>query len=144
MISIEWKALPHLAESLKKILKKKKANEQRLHPRAKSRNLIRSEVANSSGYSQNLSNLVDLSESGLRFAARDKMKVGTVLKMMINLVEKKAQVPVVGVVVWVRQIRRGNPGYYIGVSFVQISEEHRHLMHELVETYRQRPVSRKA
>ena len=132
MLSLQWSEIPKLAVRL---LGKKDHSNKRSVPRARTRNLVKSQPTDYSS-SQHLSNLVDISAAGLRFVARTKLKTGTHLQLVINLAEKNIQVPLVGQVVWTRSIEGHASGYYVGISIVQINEEDRRHLQEIVENYR--------
>jgi Tfp pilus assembly protein PilZ len=79
-----------------------------------------------------ITNIVNLSESGLQISVRSKIKIGTEIRMVINLVERNQDIPVVGKVMWIKGVRGKGTAYRVGVKFDQISAEHRSLLRSLV------------
>ncbi len=108
---IRWTALKSLKDRLL-------GKNRRIAPRARSRNLVKHQLE---GNPEFLSNLVDLSETGLQFSFRYKMKVGTVLTMTLNLAEDNENIPVLGRVVWVKPFEGRSSGFRVGVTFLDIS-----------------------
>ena len=79
-----------------------------------------------------ITNLLDLSEGGMQFSVRSKMRLGTLLNVIINLVEKNEDVPVLAKVRWVKPIPSRARAYRIGASFEKILSEHRLMLQSTI------------
>ena len=110
---IRWTALKNLKDKLL-------GRNRRHAARTRSRNLVKHKLAEPSN-PEFLSNLVDLSESGLQFSFRYKMKIGTVMNMTLNLAEDNENIPVLGKVAWVKPFDGRSSGFRVGVTFLDIS-----------------------
>lgn len=108
-----------------------RTKQERSYPRAENRNLVRYELEEA-GIAPLISNLVDISEGGLQLSMKKKIRIGTLLNMVINLVEKNQDVPVVGKVVWTRPIPGYQGGYRVGVAFEEINPDHQETLREIV------------
>ncbi len=124
MLLVKW--LNYI--DFKNIFREKK---KRTHARAEYRNLVRYE-GDDPEVPALISNLVDISEGGLQLSMTKKLRVGTLLKMVINLVEKNQDVPVVAKVVWTRAIPGYRGGYRVGVAFQEINRDHQETLREIV------------
>lgn len=103
----------------------------RAYRRAGYRNLVRySDGKNAPA--DLISNLVDISEGGLQLSMTRKIKLGTLLNMIINVVERNQDVPVLGKVVWVKSIPGYRGGYRVGVVFEEITPNDREIFREIV------------
>ena len=98
--------------------------------RAKSLDLVKT-IPQGGGQGQ-LSNLINLSETGLQFFSKQKVEPDTILQIMVNLSEKKAELVVKGKVVWTRPSKTGVKGFYTGVCFVDVDDKTKSLIHEFV------------
>lgn len=125
MLVIRWANLVTLAG---KLMKKRGA---RKHPRVRSYNLLRyydpfAEIP------ELLTNIVNLSESGIQITVTSKLKIGQQIQMVINLVERNEDIPVVGKVVWIKGTRGQTVAYRVGISFDEIQPVHRSLLRSIV------------
>jgi hypothetical protein len=77
-----------------------------------------------------ISNLQDISSTGLRFNTHEPIQISAKIRMILNIAEKGRQIPVLGEVVWSCSIGEG--AYQSGVHFLEISEEDRAALRELV------------
>lgn len=135
MPAIQWKVLPKglfLAGLLAP--KPKTLTNKRAFPRAHSRNLVKCTKAEES--MDHISNLIDISETGMRFSSSTKPRTGSVIQMLVNLAEESRQVTVLGQVAWVRAIPGSSKGFHVGVSFLQMSHEDRELVAQFVKNKR--------
>lgn len=107
------------------------AKKPRAYMRAEYRNLVRYQPSNENE-PHLISNLVDISEGGLQLSMTRKIKTGTLLNMIINLVEKNQDVPVLGKVVWVKPIPGYRGGYRVGVVFEEITQHDKAVLRDLV------------
>lgn len=85
------------------------------------------------------SQTIDISDTGLAFFSMDEYKIETILKIQITLRPVFYEIPAFGKVVYV--VRQNN-GYRIGVEFIKIlkSDKHaltRHIFHRQSEEIRQ-------
>ena len=135
MLAIQWKVLPK-SLTLAGLLapKPKTLTNKRAFPRAHSRNLVKCTKADEN--MDHLSNLIDLSETGMRFSSSSKPRIGSVIQMLINLAEESRQVTVLGQVAWVKAIAGSSKGFHVGVSFLQMSHEDRELVSQFVKNKR--------
>ena len=108
-----------------------RTRKNRSHHRAENRNLIRYGYKDA-GADPLISNLVDISEGGLQLSMNTKIRVGTILNMVINLVEKNQDLPVVGKVVWARPIPGYRGGYRVGVAFQEVNPDYLETLRDLV------------
>lgn len=125
MLLLKWMNLITFAK------RKAGAKKPRAYTRTEYRNLVRFQT-NDEASPHLLSNLVDISEGGLQLSMRRKIKVGTLLNMIINLVEKNQDVPVLGKVVWVKPIPGYKGGYRVGVFFQEITPHDKAVLRDLV------------
>ncbi len=125
---IRWSAIVSLKDRLL-------GKNRRAAPRTHSRNLVKHQPRDFSS-SEFISNLVDLSETGVQFSFRFKMKTGTILNMVLNLAEEGRDMPILGRVVWVRPFEGRSSGYRVGVSFLDISEEDRESLRRIVRRHK--------
>ncbi len=126
MLEIRWTSITDLAG---KIVRKPK---DRAHSRFRTQNLVRYFDPYAKLPASGLSNLVNLSEGGLQFSCRAKPKVGAKIQMVINLMERQHEIPVVGRIVWVKSVPGRGTAYRVGVRFEEIDSAHRHLLRSLV------------
>ena len=108
MLSIRW-------QDLSKWEKNIAGRNRRSSPRVKTRGLVKHQREDS--VNKHISNLLDLSEGGLQFFYRKKVKAGSILKMTLYIDENTKNIPVVAKVAWVKFLH-GN--YRIGVTFLEI------------------------
>lgn len=125
MLLLKWMNLITFAK------RKPAAKKPRAYMRTEYRNLVRYQADNETT-PHLLSNLVDISEGGLQLSMTRKVKVGTLLNMIINLVEKNQDVPVLGKVVWVKPIPGYRGGYRVGVVFEEITPHDKAVLRDLV------------
>lgn len=123
MLVIRWANIIDFAGAF---IGKKKT---RAHSRVESRNLVR--FTTPGQFPELITNLVNFSEGGLQFSVKSRIKPGTLLKMVINLVERDMDVPVVAKVCWVKAIMGKGEAYRVGVSFQEILPEHQSILRSL-------------
>ena len=70
---------------------------------------------------ENLCNLLDLSETGLRFVSKIPLKANTLFSITMNLAEKGRQIPLTGRIMWCRKMK--NELWYAGVLFEEMNRE---------------------
>ena len=104
---------------------------QRNAPRLQSRNLVRF-LRSDDMPQETMSNLLDLSATGLRFACNHKLSIGMILNLVINLPERKHQIPALGRVVWCRKGDGRVPVYLIGITYVDMNDTDRRSLESYV------------
>ena len=80
-----------------------------------------------------LTNVTNISETGLRFSSASGIKPESVLNLVINFPEMEKQVPVVARVAWQGQVRGHGLAYRIGGEFLNIALENRQLIRDFVK-----------
>lgn len=135
---IQWMELPRVfnastAEFLEKYSTAPEPEPltKRRHPRLKAKNLMKyGEHPEPKDW--HTSNLLDLSEGGLKFVSDTRLVLGSILEIVILMDAKNKQVPAIGKVAWVRNRERRN--FYIGVSLTEIKQEDRELIRKLISS----------
>ena len=118
-----------------KNFEKAQKDQRRKSLRAKSSNLIKSTTYTGNAKEQ-ISNLIDISEGGLQFFSKERIEPDTVLKITVNMAEKKKQVPIITKVMWTRPEKKGQgTGYEVGVSFLEIDPKDRDLINDFVKQH---------
>lgn len=115
-----------------KSFQKGKISQKRKHPRAKSLNLMRSTTYTGNAKEQ-VSNLLDISQEGLQFFSKGQIEPGTVLKITVNMAEKKKQIPIIAKVMWMRPAKEKGAGYQVGVSFLEMDSKDRDLIGDFMK-----------
>ncbi len=127
MLVIRWAGLMKFKDRI--LQRKRKMN--RAYQRISSFNLLKY-YDPSARSPELLTNIVDLSEGGLQFTARQKLATGSMIQMVINLIERNQDIPILGRVVWIRPLDIRYKVYRVGVLFEEIRPEHRGLLRSLV------------
>jgi Tfp pilus assembly protein PilZ len=81
----------------------------------------------------NISNLIDISETGAQVTSPKPMRKNKIVHLKINLAEKNRQIEVTGKVVWIRTGSGKSPLYRVGVVFVEINKEAWQTLHDYIE-----------
>lgn len=113
-------------------------DEKRVAPRTYCRFLVRY-MGEGFPSGDKLSNLMDVSESGVKFCSKHKFKKKTVLRLTINFPELRRDINVLAQVVWSRMIlskHDSRPGYQIGATFIGIQPEDRSILDRYVKKSR--------
>lgn len=108
---------------------------KRKHPRQRSFNLVKlTDLGNSTALvpTNNLANILNISEGGLRFTSPHLLPLESSLKLTINLGEANRQIEVKGDVVWVHKMK-GQRRYHYGIRFTDISDGDRKLIRRVVK-----------
>jgi Tfp pilus assembly protein PilZ len=90
-----------------------KIQNRRAYPRAPASHLIR--VTSCDRLSNELCNLVDISEGGLKFIAHHKPQPGSRMQVQVNLSEANKNIFLTGRVVWAKPSSAYS--YHVGVEF---------------------------
>jgi len=130
VMSMVTKALLRLLTGGKKREHDAKAS-QRRYPRLRAFNLIKFTLADGTQI-ESISNIVDISENGLKFTCYEHLQEGSSLKMMIAIPEKNREIALDARLVWVKKMKDVKGVYVAGVSFSHISDENRELIRNLV------------
>ncbi|MBN1687817.1 MAG: PilZ domain-containing protein [Candidatus Omnitrophica bacterium] len=93
--------------------------ERRISPRVQCYDLLRW-IPDGQHMNHRLSNLQDLSETGLRFQAAEPIYPNTILKLTLNLAKENRQIPILAKVVWSRQRKQKKGFCHVGVFFLNI------------------------
>jgi hypothetical protein len=131
---IQWMELPRTfnistAEFLEKYSSPEKSIKKRRYPRVKAKNLMKyGEYPEPTDW--HTSNLLDLSEAGIKFVSDSRLGVGSMLEILILAGADNRQIPAIGKVAWIRS--RESQNYYVGVSLVELKQEDRDLIRTLV------------
>ncbi|HTL47288.1 MAG TPA: PilZ domain-containing protein [Verrucomicrobiae bacterium] len=104
----------------------------RKHPRLKAFNLIKFTLSDGTQY-ESLSNVVNISESGLQFTCYEHLLPDQMIRMLISIPHANKEVPVKGKLVWVRKDKMRRGVYLAGVQYLDISDENRELIREMVQ-----------
>ncbi len=87
--------------------------ERRHHTRKKTHNLLSLDAQKSE-----LLNLINISETGIQFHSREKIKKNKILRLVINLAEINSEISVIGRVVW---CKRSPKLYRVGIHFLELN-----------------------
>jgi len=112
---------------------KVKATGKRQHPRLRAFNLIKFTLSDGTHY-ESISNVVDISESGLKFTCYEPLPVGANLKMIVAVPERNKEVGLEARVVWIRKTKNVRGVYLAGVSFLRVSEESKDLIRGMLQS----------
>lgn len=108
------------------------ASQKRKHPRRKAFNLIKFTTSDGTKY-ESLSNIVNISETGLRFTCYESLQPNSILHMRIHIPKTDKEVGLVAKLVWIRKMKRARGVYVAGVNFVEITDHDRHTIRKMVE-----------
>ena len=98
-----------------KISKKARSKEQRKDARINDYLDVSLQVANE--IFQTICRSKDISEGGMRLRLHQEFKVGTFLKIWIDLQESSSPILVIGRVAWLKEISEEGFSYEIGIEF---------------------------
>src|SRR3989338_8904307 len=131
---IHWIELPKAANVSAEFLEKHAAPKpemtKRRYPRLKTKNLMKyGNYPEPSDW--HISNLLDLSEAGLKFVSDTRLGVGRMLEIKVLVDSTNRQIPATGKVAWMRSRERGT--YYVGVSLIELKQEDRDLIRQLIQ-----------
>lgn len=105
--------------------KEKKMKELRRYPRRETRDLVVIELPE-----EELHNLVDISEGGMKFCCPYRPYPGKIFTCRINLAERRSEITVLVKVIWSKIVREKD--YHVGTCFLSIKDEARNLIREFV------------
>lgn len=105
---------------------------QRKHPRLRAFNLIKFTLADGTHY-ESISNIVDISENGLKFTCYERLEPGDALKMLVAIPSRSKEVPIDAKLVWIRRMKNIRGVYLAGVVFHKIAETDREIIRDMVE-----------
>jgi hypothetical protein len=109
-------------------------DEKRSHQRTGCRFLVRY-FGEGLQHGHKLTNLMDVSESGVQFSSKHKFKKKSVLQLTINFPEMRRDINVMARVVWTRGLvskHHSNSGHRIGATFINILPEDRQVLSRYV------------
>ena len=103
--------------------------ERRRAPRVKCYDLVKW-IPEGELMNHRISNLHDISISGLRFGSRERIRPETILRMILNIAETGKRISVLAQVVWSRAL--GPSAHQAGAFFVRISNKDRAVLAALI------------
>lgn len=110
----------------------KKAWAQREHPRLRSYSLIKFNLEDGTPF-QSISNIVNISESGLQFTCYEKLEINRHIHMLIHVPFTDKEIPIEARLVWSRRSKTQRGVYVMGVKFEKISDKGREMIRGMVE-----------
>lgn len=113
-------------------ISKSKAWSQREHPRLKSYSLIKFNLEDGTPF-QSISNIVNISESGLQFTCYEKLEINRQIHMLVHIPHTDKEIPIEARLVWSRKSRTQRGVYVMGVEFKKISDTGRELIRGMVD-----------
>jgi len=129
-----------MAKSILDILfgkpKKKKDLGDRAHPRLKAFNLIKFTLSDGTHY-ESISNIINISETGLQFTTYEQLAPGQPLRMLISIPHANKEVPIKANLVWIRKDKVRKGIFLAGVRFEKIEDSHRELIREMIQARKQ-------
>lgn len=97
-------------------------SKSRRAPRAKAMNLIKISLGDGSSF-QSISNIINISETGLQFTCYEKVQPDQEIKMLINVPDAHEDIQIHGRLVWVKSKPAARGVYVAGVQFKNIPEK---------------------
>jgi Tfp pilus assembly protein PilZ len=105
---------------------------KRQHARSKSYSLIKFNLADGTPF-ETISNVVNISESGLKFTCYELLETNRDINMIVNVAQVNRDVPIKGRLVWTRKSKSQKGVYVVGVEFRDIKDADRQLIRKMVE-----------
>lgn len=105
---------------------------KRKYARSKSYSLIKFNLADGTPF-ETISNVVNISESGLKFTCYELLETNRDIHMIVNVAQANRDVPIKGRLVWARKSKSQKGVYVVGVEFKEIKDADRQLIREMVE-----------
>ena len=131
------KILSYLSGLGKPASKKTITKSTRQHRRLKAFNLIKFTLSDGTQY-ESISNIVDISETGLQFTCYEELQPDQNIRMLIHIPHANEDIPLQAKLVWVRRMQYPKGVYVAGVQFLTVSDHHRDLIREMIEKGRYR------
>lgn len=91
-------------------------------PRKRAMNLIKFSLADGTSY-QSISNIVNISETGLQFTCYEPLQADQQIKMIINVPDAHEDISIQGRLVWIRNKPAAKGVFVAGVQFKNIPEK---------------------
>lgn len=91
-------------------------------PRQKVMNLLKFSLADGTSY-QSISNIIDISETGLQFTCYEPLKPDQEIKMIIHVPDAYEDISIQGRLVWVRNKPAARGVFVAGVQFKNIPDK---------------------
>jgi hypothetical protein len=107
--------------------KKPTGTDKRKYFRAHARNLIKLRFTDSME-TYRISNILDLSEGGLKLIVFKRPSKGVPLDVIINLPERNASIKTSAEIRWTRQVRGRKNMFYAGIEFKDLTASDRELL----------------
>ncbi len=112
-------------------VKKRLLVQKRNEFRARTHNVMKVTSVNETR-KEYVSNLIDISESGIQFLSHHKFEVGHKLEIVINFPQKKIEIPVFAKVMWIKPGQRKHWGYRVGAAFTDVNPRDKTLIGEFI------------
>lgn len=106
---------------------------RRTAPRVKAFNLLKC-LRSDDVPQEMITNVSNLSETGLQFFSTSAIKPGSFLNMLINMGTQEKRIPVTARVAWRGRIHGQQGVYRIGVSFLSMASEDRQCIRQFVRS----------
>ena len=109
----------------------KKAWAEREHTRVRTYSLIKFNLEDGTPF-QSISNITNMSESGLQFTCYEKLEINRNIHMVVHVPRTDKEIPIEARLVWTRKSRSQRGVYVTGVEFKKISEKGLELIRGMV------------
>lgn len=105
--------------------------ERRKYPRLEIRNLVKiTNEDDTETYS--LTNVLDISEGGLRIVCHNVFKIDTILNIIIQVPEKNTSLTLKAKVIWLIPMKKQKGAFNAGLQYVDISDTDRQMIRDIV------------
>lgn len=111
--------------------KESDGKERRRSPRLAARNLVR--VAREDGSVEELSNIYDISEGGMRIVCHTLFDLQSVLRVTLNIPEKNQSLELKARILWILPMKGQKGAYFAGAEFAGTSDEDRRTLRGFIE-----------
>lgn len=110
------------------------ARERRKEQRLKSTFLVKYQTESSS-FLEHLTNIRDVSTSGLCFVTKEPLRTGDEIKLTVLIPTYEAPISAQARVIRVMKSRKRGSGYSVAVAFTEITQEAKDAMKEFVKEF---------
>ncbi len=95
-------------------------------------NLIKFTLSDGVSY-QSISNIIDISETGLQFTCYEEIQPDQPIKMLIHVPDAYEDIPIKGRLVWVRKKPAARGVYVAGVKFHDLPEKSLEVIRNMIK-----------